>query len=107
MRNLTGERFLDGGTVDSGCLGGICCRKFLPFEGFEPALKHAESECIYRYANLLLPIRVRFPQCSLEWGPRDSLTTPVSLWVEDGETSYSYLPPEMLDRAACRIRTRF
>lgn len=61
------------GTEDPGRGRGISCRKFLPFEGFEPALKQRESECIYRYANLLLPRRVRLPQCSLVFGPLSPL----------------------------------
>ena len=63
-----GERFLDGGTEDPGRGRGISCRKFLSFEGFEPALKQRESECTSRGTNLLLPRRVRLPQCSLVLG---------------------------------------
>lgn len=96
---------VDGG-LDPGRLGGICCRKFLSFEGFGPALKHAESECTSRGTNQLSPRTLRLPQCSLVLGPLSPCSSP-SLSLEDGETSYSYLPPEMLDRATCRIRTRF
>ena len=59
--------------LDSGRLGGICCLEFLSVRGFEPALKHAESECTSRGTNLLLPRRVRFPQCSLVLGPLSPL----------------------------------
>lgn len=96
---------MDGG-LDSGRLGGICCGKFLPFRGFEPALKQRESECTSRGTNQMLPRTLRLPQCSLVFGPLSPCSSPVSLPGGD-ETSYSYLSPEMLDRAACRIRTRF
>lgn len=88
---LERAELVDGG-LDSGRLGGICCLEFLSVRGFGPALKLRESECIYRYANLLLPIRVRLPQCSLVLDPR--LPTHPRLSLGGDETSYSYLPPD-------------
>lgn len=89
------------GTVDSGRLGGICCRKFSPLKRFEPCRDRAESECIYRYANLLLPRRVRLPQCSLLFGPRDSLTHPPSLYTE-----WVTKPPTPTSPLRCSIELR-
>ena len=61
------------GTEDPGRLGDISCRKFSPLKSLEPCRGRAESECIYRYANLLLPRTLRIPECSLEWGPLSPL----------------------------------
>lgn len=92
---LGGEPAVDG-TEDSGRGRGISCRKFLSFEGFEPALKQRESECIYRYANLLLPRTLRLPQCSLVLGPLSPLYP--SALTDGDEMSVLLTRPSFLTR---------
>lgn len=58
-----------------------------------------ESECTSRGTNLLLPIRVRFPQCSLEWGPLSPCSSPSLSRVE-------MKPPTPTSPLRCLIELR-